>query len=374
MRQPRTRGALALLRLPELAYTAAVRVRNRLFDAHLVTLGAGVPVISVGNITVGGTGKTPLVAWLATRLREAGMLPAVVSRGYAGRAGRGPLVVSDGRGPLVGPDWSGDEPFLLARMLPGVPVVVGADRPAAARRARDMGAEVVLLDDGFQHRRLRRDLDLVLLDAGSPIGNGHLLPAGILREPPSSLARADAVVVTRCAPEGPPHALIDFVRRHRPGAPVIGATHRRDGWVDARGAAACAPDRAVAFCGIAVPEGFHADLRAEGVEILSGRSFPDHHRYAEHDLRALAELARRAGATLVTTEKDIVRLPPAALLAPPPHRRWTRRDDPGSSEPPPAQAPTLWGVPVVALRIAAEVLDPAALLTLVHAAIGRAHP
>jgi len=290
-------------------FGAVVRMRNRYYDRPSALHRAPVPVISVGNLTVGGTGKTPMVAWLARRLKEAGGRPAVVSRGYGGTSGRGPNVVSDGSGPGCGPDECGDEPFLLASSLPGVAVVVGHDRPAGADAAAGLGCDVVLLDDGFQHRRLARDLDIVLLDAAKPFGNGRLLPAGPLREPPSALARAGLVLVTRSGPGGVPVEIERVVRSFQRDVPVLPAGHRRVGFFDATGESVEAPPRAVLFCGIGSPELFRRDVEAEGVEVVAFEPGRDHRRYDEADLARLRACAASHGAVLITTEKDRVRLP-----------------------------------------------------------------
>ena len=201
MKLPQNTFAMALLGVPALLYGAAVRLRRRGYTALGLARRAAVPVISVGNLTVGGTGKTTIVSWLVRELQDRGWHPAVVSRGYLGRAGRGPLYVSRGQGPLVASDVSGDEPFLLASRLPGAVVVAGSDRVLGSRAAIEAGADVVILDDGFQHMRLARDVDLVLLDAHNPFGNYRLLPAGTLREPVSELRRAHAVIITRSRPD-----------------------------------------------------------------------------------------------------------------------------------------------------------------------------
>lgn len=342
MSPSRSFASLALLRLPAFAYGGAVRVRNYYYDANATVRRSGVPVVSVGNLTVGGTGKTPLVAWLVREAQAAGLRPAVVSRGYRGSAGRGPLLVSSGDGPLVGPERCGDEPYLLARMLPGAAVVVGADRVAGARAAAGTGADLVLLDDGFQHRRLARDLDLVLLDASNPFGNYRLLPAGILREPLTALARADAVIVTRSRPGESLVVLERVIRRYHPKTPIFRAGHRPVGFVDSLGAPVPKPRRAVVFCGIGNPHPFLADLDSEGIEVVALRVYRDHHRYVAEDARTLTALARARDAALVTTEKDLVRFP----------------SDPSA----PGAAP-------IALRIDATVHDREALLALVRAAV-----
>jgi tetraacyldisaccharide 4'-kinase len=290
-------AALALAPLAAL-YGLAVARRNRRFDRGDGVERAPVPVVSVGNLAVGGTGKTPTTAWLASHLRARGRRPAIVTRGYGGRAGSGPLEVSRGAGPIVDALHGGDEPVLLATLTSAI-VIAGSDRVAGARRAAKLGADVILLDDGFQHRRLARDLDLVLLDAAHPFGNGFLLPAGPLREPPASLRRAGVVVLTRWNGETAP-AGID--------APVVRARHRAAGFRDAAGREVAPPARAFAFAGIASPEGFFASLSACGVELAGTRSFRDHHPYRDVELASIADGAHRAGAAIVTTMKDLVRL------------------------------------------------------------------
>jgi len=336
-------AAMALLRIPTLAYGGAVRLRNRFYDRGGAAQRAELPVVSVGNVTVGGTGKTPMVAWLVRALQAEGHVPAIISRGYRGRAGRGPVVVSRGAGPLVPAQVAGDEPFLLARSLPGAVVVVGSDRIAGVRAARAEGAHLAVLDDGFQHRRIRRDVDIVLLDASNPFGNYRLIPAGVLREPLSALARADAIVVTRARPAESLVVIDHVVRRYHATAPILRAGHRRLGFVDRDGNPAERPTLALAFCGIGNPTTFPIDLAAAGVRVAHTEVFPDHHAYNDADFERLAARARKDGLALVTTEKDIVRLPPSA----------------GAAN----------AFPVVALRIAAELHHPEPLLDLVRAAL-----
>jgi len=311
-------AAQAVLGLAAALYGGAIRARNRFYDRPGSVARAALPVISVGNLTVGGTGKTPVTAWIARRLLREGLRPGVVSRGYRGRAGRGPLLVSEGRGPLCEADRCGDEPHLLARTLADTVVVVGSDRAAGAEAARRAGAQVVILDDGYQHRRLARDLDILLLDAGNPFGNHRLLPAGILREPLRSLSRADLFLVTRSRPGETFPALERVLRRYNPTAPLLPAGHRRVGFTDRRGEAVARPERAAAFCGIAQPAAFRNDLVDEGLELVDFRVYPDHHRYSEGEIRELRELAAQHGAALVTTEKDLSRLGPHAAWAGPP--------------------------------------------------------
>jgi tetraacyldisaccharide 4'-kinase len=308
VRVPHEPGHIALLLLPAAAYGGAVRLRNRYYDQKSSAMRASLPVLSVGNLTVGGTGKTTIVAWLVRRLQEWGHCPAVVSRGYGGKAGRGPLVVSNGGEPLVGPDRCGDEPYLLAKSLHGAKVVVGSDRHAGADAARAMGADVVVLDDGFQHRRLARDLDLVLLDAAGPFGNYHLLPAGSLREPISGLKRADVVLITRSRPAESFVVLERVVRRYNATCPILRSSHHRLGFFDVAGTRVARPPKAVAFCGIGNPASFLSDIEAEGVEVVAFRPFPDHHPFSAEEWRELVRSADEHDAALVTTEKDLARL------------------------------------------------------------------
>lgn len=316
-------------------YGIAIGIRNRHYDRSGNRRKASLPVISVGNLTVGGTGKTPIVAWLAERLIEEGLKPAVVSRGYGGSAGKGPRLVSE----ESSASECGDEPCLLASKLRGAVVVVGSDRHAGAESSRGHGADVVLLDDGFQHRRLVRDLDIVLLDGTCPFGNGRLLPAGLLREPLDSLKRADVIVATGCDSSDSALRIEKLVRPYNGAAPLFGSRSRRAGFVDIDRRPVSAPSRAVVFCGIARPERFRADMQEEGIDIVAFRAFRDHHRFSDRELRELAELARAEEAALVTTEKDLARLDTADGLQP------------------------------VALRIEAEIFDEEVFLATVTTAI-----
>ncbi len=276
------------------------------------------PVVGVGNLTVGGTGKTPLVALVARILLGWGLPCAVISRGYGRRGNSGkdsPVTwVSRGAGPLVGPDMGGDEPVLLARQLP-VPVAVGADRFAVGREVlRQMGPCVLIGDDLFQHRGLHRDLDLVALDAAQPLGNGRLLPRGFLREPPRGLRRAQVVVLTHAQDPEQARAARNWLRGFWGIGPVLSCRHRLSGLADAQGQPlprekfTAAP--IWAFCGLGAPERFRASLESLGLRLAGLKAFADHHRYASADIQALWRLARASGCqALVTSEKDAVRLP-----------------------------------------------------------------
>lgn len=330
--------------IPAAIYGCGVRVRNRWYDAGHGVRRASIPVVSVGNVAVGGTGKTPHVAWLADRVHALGRRAAIVSRGYGGTAGAGPLWVSRGSGPTVGPESCGDEPYLLASRAPEALVVVGSERVSCVEAAAEAGAEVAVLDDGFQHRALARDLDIVLLPASDPFGGRRLFPAGTLREPLSALTRADLVVVTGIEPAATTAPIADELVRLGARAPVVRSIRRTEGFVDADGSVAAAPRKAVAFCAIAAPERFRDDLVREGVEVAEFLTFRDHRPFRAGDLATLRDAAERHAASLVTTEKDLARL---------------RRPD--------AQG----GLPeAIALRITADILDPAALDERLAEAIG----
>ncbi len=300
--------ARAVLALPAMLYSGAVWIRNRYYDRPSSSRSVGIAVIAVGNLTVGGTGKTPVVQWLCRRLLEDGETPAVVTRGYGGRAGAGPLVVSRGRGPETSADHCGDEPYLLAETLDRVLVVAGSDRIAGAREAKRLGATVAVLDDGFQHRRLHRNLDILLLDRHFPLGNGRRLPAGPLREHPSGIGRAGVILVTRSEPGQDQSDVNALVRRYNPAAPIVAARHRPAGFTDSSGNRRPAPEAVVGFCGIAHPSSFRRSLEISGVTVTAFRAFKDHHRYTDGELAQLAAAAAGAGLPLVTTQKDLARL------------------------------------------------------------------
>jgi len=265
----------------------------------------GLRVVSVGNVLVGGTGKTPVVRALAERFLARGQPVAILSRGF-GRESRADVRVE-------GPPWpeverAGDEPLMLARSLPAATVWVGADRLALAKLAARCGAAVALLDDGFQHWRLGRDADVVVVDEAVGLGNGHLLPRGPLREPASALGRATLLWVRaaeRPVPVPWPEGVPRVRARHGPRdlADPAGEVHPAD---MLRGR------RVVAFAGIGRPAEFRRTLEALGAEVVSFRGFPDHHRFEAGELRALERQASAAGAWLVTTEKDRVRCPEGA--------------------------------------------------------------
>jgi tetraacyldisaccharide 4'-kinase len=299
---------LVLLLTPFSAvYSLVMRVREILYRTGILRCHAlPKPVISVGNISVGGTGKTPMVILLARLLLDRGKRVAVLSRGYGGDGAGAVRVVSDGTSILLSPEEAGDEPFLMARSVPGLIVVTGADRHRAGLEACErFQPDILLLDDGFQHLRLRRDLNILLLDCRRPFGNGRTLPAGLLREPRSATRRADLVVYTRCGGESPPSF---------PGIPTIRSSHCLRGIVVLGGDAvtpfsALRGRRGVAFAGIADPDSFFASLKGEGLELTATVPFPDHCRYDRGTCDTLREVLKETGGEyLITTEKDAVKL------------------------------------------------------------------
>ncbi|MCG3126424.1 MAG: Tetraacyldisaccharide 4'-kinase [Phycisphaerae bacterium] len=302
-------GPAATLLAPLAAlYTLATDCRNAIYDRlRWASSPPPIPVISVGNITAGGTGKTPLVIELVRRLRARGRDPAILTRGYRGARGQ-----------------PADEVREFGESLPGTAVVVDADRVRGARTARAAhGADCAVLDDGFQHRRLRRQLDLVLIDALDPWGGGRLLPAGRLRERLAGLARAELLVISRAnlAPPAQLDAIETRLARIAPAVPRIRAAV----WPEALRAAdgvehpldALAGRRVVPLCGIGNPESFLATLRGLGAEPCAVQVFPDHHAYRPAELARVSAAAAAAHADIVTTRKDWVKL--SGMLRPGPH-------------------------------------------------------
>lgn len=281
-------------------------------------------VISVGNLTMGGTGKTPLVMYIARYLLDKGRKPAIVSRGYGGRARRPVNLVSDGRTIMLEAVDSGDEPRLMAETLPEVPVLTGKKRAEVGRYAVErLGVDTIILDDGFQHLAVKRDLDLVLFNAGTMGPGSHLkfsrvLPGGELREPPGALGRADAFIII-----GQDQATADnaasirnTLKQKFPAKPVFIGSHRTVGLVNPLNGETLDIEKSglyniYGFCGIGDPESFRRTLRENQLEIVGFRVFKDHHAYSAADLAAMRKEAAEAGAgALVTTEKDMVKLRP----------------------------------------------------------------
>jgi tetraacyldisaccharide 4'-kinase len=294
----------------QLLYGGAHRLRRRWYRERARRLPR--PVVSVGNLHWGGSGKTPLVAAVAAHLRDRGLAVCILSRGYASH-GRGVRVVSAGEGPLLGPLLAGDEPVFLAGELPGVAVVVGADRRRAGLQALHRlspAPDLFMLDDGFSHLRLRRDLDLVAFPAADPFGGGRLLPSGRLREPLAAMARADAAILTGLqdfAAAGA--ALAEALRPYGFTGPGF-ASVTRAGVPRRIGDGDLSPGaRVLLVTAVARPDAFAEMARRLGLEVAGELRFPDHHRYPPASLARIVDAWRTSGAEAVlTTSKDRVKL------------------------------------------------------------------
>ncbi len=296
--------------MASVVYGAAISLRNLGYDrGWLRCERAQVPVVSVGNLTLGGTGKTPMVEWLARWFRHRGLRVAILSRGYGQSEGLN------------------DEGRVLEENLPDVPHLQNPDRVALARVATlELETELIVLDDGFQHRRLARNLDVILIDALEPFGLGYLFPRGLLREPIGSLRRAHVVVLSRAdlVGEADRAAIRTRIERQAGRRPWVEARHAPLDLIDGNGT--CSPlipvasKTVAAFCGIGNPEGFRRTLLPLCRELLDFRVFPDHHRYSAADVGSLERWAHALGADLVlTTQKDLVKLR-ASVLGPAPLR------------------------------------------------------
>ena len=308
--------ARALLYAPAKLYELAVRARILAYKQGLLkTHRLNAPVISVGNLTVGGTGKTPCVAFIASTLQNAGHQVAILSRGYK-RQTKHRVEVSDGQQILCSPAESGDEPYLLAQTCPGVRVVVDQDRFAAGRWLESrVPISVFILDDAYQHLRLARDLNLLLVDASDPLGQSAMIPFGRLREPLAELRRADAVIITRSNQEFDRAELIKTIRSHSAAnLPIFFAHHeltrfRQLGSNLAQNLFGFAGKNIAAVSGIAKPDRFNQDLRAAGLNIVFRQDFPDHHCYTTAEFAAVISAAQAAKAeAIVVTEKDAANL------------------------------------------------------------------
>jgi tetraacyldisaccharide 4'-kinase len=288
------------LRMASVPYGLAVRMRNLAYQRGWIRREkVSVPVVSVGNLTAGGTGKTPCVEYVARFYRDLDLRVAILSRGYGSDGGRN------------------DEALVLEENLPDVPHLQGANRVELARTAiEELESEVLVMDDGFQHRRLARDLDLVLIDATQPWGFGHLLPRGLLREPAGGLGRADVVVLTRCDQSPPEQCdrLRQIIARLALRVPLVETTHRP---MELSNNVGMTAELAVlregpiaAFCGIGNPEAFRRSLVDLGARLEDFRVYPDHHAYGREDVEELRRWAAGlpSSSTIVTTQKDLVKL------------------------------------------------------------------
>jgi tetraacyldisaccharide 4'-kinase len=294
-------GLRVLFRAAEVPYSAAVSWRNRRYDRNAILSNkVGVPVVSVGNLTMGGTGKTPMVEWLAKWFRQRHVRVALISRGYKATEGS-----------------RNDEAMELEHKLADVPHLQNPDRVAAASVAIiEHSAELILLDDGFQHRRIHRDLDIVLLDALEPFGFDHVFPRGMLREPLAGLRRADVVCLSRAdaVAEGEQQSIKEQAQQHAPAAIWAEVCHRPRSLLSCNSTedkiSLLEGKRVLAFCGLGNPAGFRHTLESCGMQIADFREFPDHHAYPFADVDLLSKWSERHrdSAAIVCTHKDLVKL------------------------------------------------------------------
>jgi tetraacyldisaccharide 4'-kinase len=272
-------------------------------------------VVSVGNITTGGTGKTPFVAMLSEWAAHRGLRTAILSRGYKRKSKRKPLIVSDGKGQILSAYDAGDEPILLAKKLPSTPVLVSKDRYAIGVMAlRLFSSELLLLDDGYQHISLKRDLNILLIDEKRQFGNGLLLPMGPLREPFAGISRADLIVISGCSEQGRRDNLVELIRETAPAKPILHSRHLPDKILFPQTGEVHSPHilagkNVIAFAGIAYSDDFLEMITGLGAQVVEFTGYPDHHAYNDSDLKALGALSRRSDIDfLLTTEKDWVRI------------------------------------------------------------------
>jgi len=318
-------------------YGAITEARNSLYEkGFFKSFSLDVPTVSIGNITVGGTGKTPLVAFVAEILAANGEKVCVLSRGYRRDNSRKRVLVSNGEKVLVKVKTAGDEPFELAQKLLGKAIIIAdANRVSAGNWAREkFGITAFVLDDAFQHLRVRRDINIVTIDATNPFGNGKLLPAGILREPLKNLKRADAIVITRSNLVENVVALKARISKYNANCSIFATENKTSSLVDLKNFPAKAPGKTnyelritnyekksvtndqplttkhyFAFCALGNPNNFFEQLRKENFNLVSTEEFPDHHNYTQQDIAKLEIKARKVNADiLLTTAKDAVKL------------------------------------------------------------------
>ena len=299
-----------------LLYRALTQTRLAAYEKGLLHVTKlDVPVISVGNLTTGGTGKTPVVEWVCHTLANSQKRVCVLTRGYGRVNPEARVVVSDGSTILTNATEAGDEPLLLAQNLIGQAAVISdADRAAAARWAREgLGTEVFVLDDGFQHLQLARSLNLLIIDAMNPWGGGRLLPFGRLRESPSGAARADCIVVTRADCKQDLNSLKKEIRSFNQECPIFFSRMKVSCITRLNSSSqeeiASMPQPVAAFCGVGNPRSFFDQVRGAGLNPVLTQVFPDHHWYDHTEIESLCRKSRDSGAqSLITTAKDAVKL------------------------------------------------------------------
>ena len=311
------RTLLALFTFPlSLVYGSIIWIRNKLYDCEWFSLSAfNVPIISVGNITTGGSGKTPLVMYLADLLQQNGKNPGIVSRGY-GRKSQGMVTVHNGKELITDVENSGDEPYLMASVLKTVPVVVCEDRcEGISQLIKNISADVIIMDDGFQHRKVKRDLDIVTISANDQKEDYRLLPWGKLREPLQNIGRANAVIITRTNIYNPPELLIN-IKPFFKGELLLSTQHLTLMKYDKAGYQKSLPpeDILFAFCGIGGPKSFFNSIAKLGLKPGGKRIFRDHQDYTESVIKELSSQIKSSNCKgVITTEKDLVKLPDSFL-------------------------------------------------------------
>lgn len=317
---------LAILKGISCIFALVVAFRYFLYNSGIIRrFPLGIQVISIGNVTAGGTGKTPVTEIFARTLAQAGRKVAILSRGYRRKEAPWyqriftqvidpPLVVSDGRRVLLDSAVGGDEPYMLASNLPGVAVLVDRNRVKAGRYAiKRLGCDTIILDDGFQYQKLKHSIEVVLVDSTNPFGNGHMLPRGVLREPARHLKRADIIFLTKC--RGETGAIKEEIRKYNRTAEIVECNHTprilRDVWSREKYPLKWLKGKTVCtLSGIASPKGFENSLRHMGAKVVWCDRYADHHRYDSSEiLYALNRTADMGAEALVTTEKDAVRFP-----------------------------------------------------------------
>ena len=301
--------------LISLVYCALIKLRISLYSRGIFKIkSVACKVISVGNLTVGGTGKTPTVELIASKLRDKGLKVVVVSRGYGGKSTAEIGIVSDGHQLLMRPADAGDEPYMLARKLTGVPVLVGSDRFNVCSYAlRRFDPDYFILDDGYQHIRLKRDVNILLIDGELGFGNRFIFPRGPLREPLSGINRADIALINKSPKKGN-DGLLSLIKREDSGLPVFTSTYRPEILISLDGLQKVGLDkldgaRVCALSAIADPSSFTSLLISLGAKLQLGRIFADHHSFSLDDIKAVITDAARGGVSMIVmTEKDAVKM------------------------------------------------------------------
>ena len=312
------RLVLSLLEKLESLYLSQAEKKRKKGMAEAVSVS--VPVVSVGNVTAGGTGKTPCIILLSQLLLKAGKKPAILSRGYRSGLEQEGGMVSDGKTIQVSQKMAGDEPYMMALKLPGVPIFVGKDRLSSAKKAIDLGADILLLDDGFQYWKLKREKDIILIDCTNPFGYGHALPRGLLREPLTALKRASLFILTKS--DQVHHTDKDEIKEKlqalAPEIPILESSHSPakvvlyEKWkksIHEGPLAEVKMKKVFLLSGIGNPAAFRETAKEAGLRPLGDMAFPDHHAYTEEDVRnAISEAKAKGAELIVMTEKDAVKM------------------------------------------------------------------